>query len=127
MINEKTLKSLHQWPLLEQYTLSAFQLIALYLVLHKPIGDEDSIDPAFGPYISTLPREFESHPLTWAVERDEALEKVTEGRSEYRLLDHLPPSVQSALSKETRRFLEESEGVSQYMVSNFQLPGRSVA
>ncbi|PIL23928.1 hypothetical protein GSI_13679 [Ganoderma sinense ZZ0214-1] len=65
LMNRTTLAKLY--PRLRK--LSATQLISLHLLLHKPSGDDDSLDPAFGPYISTLPREFSSHPLTWMVKQ----------------------------------------------------------
>ncbi len=67
LMNRTTVAKLY--PQLHKRKLSATQLISLHLLLHKPSGDDDSSDPAFGPYISTLPREFSSHPLTWVVKQ----------------------------------------------------------
>lgn len=39
----------------------------MHLFIWRPKADEDSADPFFGPYISMLPRDFSSHPLTWLV------------------------------------------------------------
>ncbi|KAL1673346.1 hypothetical protein EV122DRAFT_283074 [Schizophyllum commune] len=82
MLNIKTLRPLYaSWA----QKLSATQLISLHLCRHRPMADGESSDPAFGPYISTLPRDFDFHPLTWLVE---------DGGHPYKiLLNHLPPAV----------------------------------
>jgi len=81
--------------------LTATQLIPLHLLLYKPAPGRESDDPHFGPYISSLPRDFGSHPLTWIVHRTLG----AGSREEHRVLDLLPPSVLSdLLLLETRLF-----------------------
>lgn len=107
MVNIKTLKSLYP-P-----TLSPVQMISLHLLLHKPVGDEESNDPMFGPYISTLPREFGSHPLTWMGQAD------GQSLAEKSLSNSLPPSSQSALRNLTMRFERDWEAIRKYVVSAY--------
>ncbi|KZT11365.1 SET domain-containing protein [Laetiporus sulphureus 93-53] len=80
--------------------LTATQLISLHLFLHKPREDEDSLDPAFGPYISTMPRNFDSHPLSWLVKSKQSQPQMPETL----LLETLPPSVTAALTSLYNRF-----------------------
>lgn len=91
-------------------------MISLHLLLHKPTEDEESLDPVFGPFISTMPREFDSHPLSWAIE-------TLSGSKEQELSDLLlglpPQDVLIALESLKKRFLEDWSDVSGYMVSSF--------
>ncbi|KAF9246536.1 hypothetical protein BU15DRAFT_85291 [Melanogaster broomeanus] len=70
--------------------LTAVQFISMHLFLWRPKADEDSGDPHFGPYISILPRNFDSHPLTWLRGQIVTSHHGT-------LLQGLPPSVLVAL------------------------------
>ncbi|TFY82088.1 hypothetical protein EWM64_g1923 [Hericium alpestre] len=92
-------------------TLSATQLISLHLFLNRPSGEEPSPDPLFGPYISVLPRDFDSHPLTWFVRQELTLSTVME----HNLLRSMPHSVHSALSRIATRFHEDWRTVRKYM------------
>jgi len=104
MINVDTLAPHYPSPSL----LTATQLISLHLHLHRPLRDGDSLDPFFGPYISVLPRDFESHPVTWLVE----------GRWDgvgTELLESLPPSAMLALRLVCRKFWDDWAVVRHYM------------
>jgi len=92
--------------------LTATQLISLHLMLHRPIGGHESDDPNFGPYISMLPREFGSHPLTWVVHQSLGVAS----REECKLMKLLPPSVLAELLLLEKRFWTDWEVVRQYMV-----------
>jgi len=92
--------------------LTATQLISLHLLLSKPAPGRDSDDPHFGPYISFLPRDFGSHPLTWIVRRTLSVGS----REENKLLGLLPPSVLSDLLLLERRFWKDWEAVHLYLV-----------
>ncbi|KAI0721711.1 SET domain-containing protein [Cerioporus squamosus] len=98
LMNKKSVAKLY--PQHRGRRLSGVQLVSLHLLLHKPIGDEYSRDPAFGPYISTLPRDFSSHPLTWVVKRDTKKEDAWERVA----LSLLPPSTLRKLSVLHDRF-----------------------
>ncbi|TFK54901.1 SET domain-containing protein [Heliocybe sulcata] len=87
--------------------LSATQLVSLHLFLHRPEGESECKDPAFGPYISVLPRQFDAHPLTWRIRR-------TEGE----LLSRLPPSVSRVVDVVTQRFQIDWDTVFDYMQDN---------
>ncbi|KAJ6502567.1 hypothetical protein C8R45DRAFT_977015 [Mycena sanguinolenta] len=82
--------------------LDATQLISLHLSLYR---DSHSLDPLFGPYISTLPREFDSHPLTSHVQQDA-------------FLGRLPPSVATALVHVHARYLHDWRTVRGYLRSH---------
>ena len=110
-MNLDTLRPLY--PQHKRIPLSAVQIISLHLLLHKPTGEEDSLDPAFGPYISTLPRDFASHPLAWLVDRRPRPEKLAEEL----FLRNLPPSVSDVLHALYARFLEDYQTVCLYLVS----------
>ena len=108
MINVKTLSSLY--PAVVRKTLTATQLISLHLHLHIPSRDGDSSDPAFGPYISTIPRTFDSHPLSWILDhRSDSYEGT--------LLRLLPPLIHSSLKKVESRLMEDWRAVSHVLVS----------
>ncbi|KAJ7109358.1 hypothetical protein C8R44DRAFT_802311 [Mycena epipterygia] len=87
--------------------LNAVQLIALHLCLYRPLHPSHSLDPLFGPYISTLPREFDSHPLTSHVKAADARE--------------LPPSVDTALVRLHARYLHDWTTVRGYVRENLRL------
>ncbi|KAJ8520402.1 hypothetical protein ONZ45_g2792 [Pleurotus djamor] len=99
LLNSKTLSP--HYP--SSSKLSATCLISLHLLLHRPIGEDNSADPLFGPYISVLPRDFESHPLTWRVRRELSSDTVVEGK----LLESLPGSVKSGLNELWMRLIKD--------------------
>ncbi|KAI0065357.1 SET domain-containing protein [Artomyces pyxidatus] len=94
--------------------LSATQLVSLHLSLYRPASQDDSEspDPFFGPYVSVLPREFDSHPLTWLVKKALSLPQTP---FEARLPLLLPPGVLSDLTKVETRFWEDWQVVSNYV------------
>jgi hypothetical protein len=94
--------------------LTATQLISLHLLLYKPAPGRESDDPHFGPYISFLPRDFGSHPLTWIVHRTLG----AGSREEHSLLDLLPPSVLSDLLLLETRFWKDWEAVHIFVVGH---------
>ncbi|VDB82967.1 unnamed protein product [Peniophora sp. CBMAI 1063] len=104
-LNARTLR-----PLYPKTELSAVQLISLHLCLHRPREDEESADALFGPYIDVLPRDFDSHPLTWSVQR-RVLSDDNRDLVKYNLLDLLPPSVDAALRQIESRFWNDWKAV----------------
>ncbi|KAI0273614.1 hypothetical protein BC834DRAFT_966115 [Gloeopeniophorella convolvens] len=91
--------------------LTATQLIALHLLLFRPTVGKESDDRLFGPYISILPRDFGSHPLTWIVHRTLG----AASREESTLLDLLPPSTLAALGSLEERFWKDWGTVRLYL------------
>jgi len=95
LLNALTLE-LHYPP--SQQRLSCTQIVSLHLLLHRPLNNQaDSDDPLFGPYISVLPREFDSHPLTWLWKEDNYGSAAV--LLEIQLLDALPTSILAKLNK----------------------------
>ncbi|KAJ3752470.1 SET domain-containing protein [Lentinula raphanica] len=117
LMNIKTLSS-HYGSAVK--ALSATQLISLHLLLHRPRPDEDSLEPLFGPYISTLPRNFDYHPLSW----------ITKSINT-ELLELLPPSTKQALHDLSSKFQNDLATVSLFVRDHCQLleatPKRSSA
>ncbi|KAG1875332.1 hypothetical protein C8R48DRAFT_592360 [Suillus tomentosus] len=111
LMNIRTLKSLH--PTSGPTPLTATQMISLHLYINRPHGSEDSPDPHYGPYISTLPREFDSHPLIWIVQSKRGMES-----GGVPLLKHLPPSVHACLVKLHDRFCQDWDAIRAYLVGN---------
>ncbi|KAG2368530.1 hypothetical protein BDR07DRAFT_1390874 [Suillus spraguei] len=112
-MNVRTLKSLY--PTSGPTPLTAMQMISLHLYINRPHGNEDSLDPHYGPYISTLPREFDSHPLTWIVRSKSGTDSEFVGIP---LLGYLPPSVHASLDKLHDRFCQDRAAVRAYMAAN---------
>ncbi|KAH9951338.1 SET domain-containing protein [Amylocystis lapponica] len=104
LINTRTLAAIYPPRTYKRIqNLTAVQQISLHLLLHRPDGDQDSLDSSHGPYISTLPRDFVSHPLTWLVKHVDVGQDVPE----IDLLKSLPPSVSLALTNLHTRFLND--------------------
>ena len=93
--------------------LNATQMISLHLLLHRPKADQDSVDPMFGPYISTLPRDFDSHPLTWRIKSHHAGQASVESMS----LGCIPPTVMTELAEIEKRFWTDFQAILDFMVS----------
>ena len=110
-MNKMTLKP--HYPPVVKASVTAVQLISMHLFIWRPKADEDSADPFFGPYISILPRDFGSHPLTWLVLSK--LNKVDDLRIS--LLNYLPPSVLAALHRLYTRFWDDWCKVRTFLVS----------
>lgn len=103
MLNTKTLQPLYPpWA----KKLSGTQLVSLHLCRHRPPPDSESADPAFGPYISSLPRHFGFHPLLWLVEGDSPA-KI--------LLSHLPPALNKMLKEIEMRFSSDWATCQEYL------------
>ncbi|KAH9854169.1 SET domain-containing protein [Lenzites betulinus] len=99
------------YPHVKEGRLSGIQLVSMHLLLHKYSGEEDSLDKVFGPYISTLPRDFSGHPLAWLVNRKLKREDAS---GDY-LLDQLPPSTWEATVKLSKRFWKDWDAVLKFM------------
>ncbi|KAF9792401.1 hypothetical protein BJ322DRAFT_1151116 [Thelephora terrestris] len=109
LVNVKTLAPLYPGS----KRLSAHQLISLHLYLHKPLDStQESGDNLFGPFISILPREFDSHPLTWVIEQ--TLNGDNEPGSTFLAL--LPRSTRFLLSTLAGRFQRDSNAVIKYLL-----------
>ena len=110
----KTLAKLY--PQFRAKSISGVQLVSLHLLLHRPVGDADCQDKRFGPYISTLPREFSAHPLTWMVKRKLEVQDTLEGL----LLGLLPPSTFRRLSALYDRFWTDWSAILHILVRCFR-------
>lgn len=98
-----------------QPTLSCTQIISLHLLLHRPLDNQpDSGDPLFGPYISVLPREFDSHPLTWLWKEDNCGSAAVP--QETQLLNALPASILGKLNKMFGLFKGDWTRIQDYLV-----------
>ena len=114
-MNVKTLGPLHPGS----KRLSAHQLISLHLYLHRPLDDntKESSDSPFAPFISILPREFDSHPLGWLVHKNMGDENDLESA----LLALLPRNTRSGLNALAERFGRDLDAVSKYLVSSARM------
>lgn len=99
--------SMRLGPQLKQH-LNATQIISLHLALHRPRANSGSSDVSFGPYIDTLPKDFQGHPLTWLHRQKYG----TATELERKLLQLLPASVITELCEVLQR-LETDWGVVQ--------------
>jgi len=114
LININTLRRIYAPKFVSD--LTAVQQISMHLLLHRPREDDDALDPAYGPFISTMPRDFDSHPLTWLVKSKDFPETVID-RPEERLLKMLPPSPSRALNRLYKRFMDDWTAVYKLLVS----------
>ena len=89
--------------------ISAVQLISLHLLLHRPGPEGTSLDPLFGPYLSTLPQNFDTHPLVWHLKRNDGTRKW--------VVDSLPVYVQRDLERVAKSFQKDWKQVRSYLVS----------
>ncbi|KAI9064369.1 SET domain-containing protein [Trametes sanguinea] len=105
LMNVETLLPLY--PQIKEGRLSSHQLVSLHLLLHRPSRGDDSMDSHFGPYISTLPRDFSSHPLTWLINHKHGNDDPWTGY----LLKNLPPSTRMTLHKSYETFQKDWEAV----------------
>lgn len=112
-MNVLTLKS--HYP--DANDLTAVQKITMHLFLHQPSDGGDSQDPLFGPYISVLPRDFDSHPLSWLIRTTSAIGGAPDQSCahERSLLSFLTPSVQSSLAELKEKFRKDWDAVSDYL------------
>ncbi|KII88547.1 hypothetical protein PLICRDRAFT_41720 [Plicaturopsis crispa FD-325 SS-3] len=115
-MNIKTLQD--NYPTGNLHLLSASQVLSLHLLLNRPAADGESPDPLFGPYISVLPRDFDSHPLSWLVKRRSST-------VEDELVQSLPPSTLAALEKLHAKFSEDWRIVREYMATHPEVSNKS--
>lgn len=98
--------------------LTATQLMSLHLLIHRPKSPNDVLkDKVFGPYISTLPSDFDAHPLTWFLQPRDLLTEREELEVGHDLLEHIPKGVLGSLEQMAARFRSDWERVSRYLVS----------
>ncbi|KAI0699726.1 SET domain-containing protein [Cytidiella melzeri] len=107
MINVKTLNSLY--PAKTVAVLSPTQLVSLHMFLHRPYGNGESCDPTFGPYLSALPRDFSSHPLTWTLSNPGQCPVYDA------LISSLPRGLGKALRDLRKRFSADWMAVSEHL------------
>ncbi|KAJ3896505.1 hypothetical protein GG344DRAFT_36468 [Lentinula edodes] len=125
LLNRKTLSSYYGTA---AKSLSAMQMISLHLLLHRPLPGRESLDPLFGPYISTLPQNFDYHPLSWTTKRNigpsvdilppDASRALQDLSSKFRndlaavsLFVHDHPQILKAASKPPSEFMEDNESL----------------
>jgi hypothetical protein len=107
MMTLKTLSPMYR-PAPRTKPPTAIQMISLHLAIHRPTAGQPSSCGSFGPYISVLPTEFDGHPLTWVVRKDQAGE---------RLLACSTANVQRQIHKLYDRFQQDLNAVQTYLVS----------
>ncbi|XP_006458144.1 hypothetical protein AGABI2DRAFT_199465 [Agaricus bisporus var. bisporus H97] len=109
MMNIRTLVGLYPKT---RPNLTAFQIMSMHLFLFRPPAPKvDSKDTAFGPYISILPSDFETHPLSWLIKSRGSGEKCE-------LLEYLPKDALDSLRSVSMRFSKDWERVSHYLRDN---------
>jgi len=111
MMNIRTLVGLYPKA---RPRLTATQVMSLHLLLHRPCSPDDfSKDPIFGPYISVLPTNFDSHPLSWVIRpQDPRSEGIVDD-----LLEYMPKGVLHTLEVVAARFRQDWERIRRYLVS----------
>lgn len=94
--------------------LSCTQYISLHLMLHRPSNDHShSTDPLYSPFISVLPREFDSHPLSWLwKEHRQSCTAVIETQ----LLNALPEHIITKLNRMYGLFTSDWIRIKDYLV-----------
>ena len=95
--------------------LTCVQAVSLHLLLHRPKNGSGCPELLFGPYISVLPQDFDSHPLTW-------LWKIENSHSlafESQLISALPSQIQNKLRRILIRFETDWKRIQCYLVSSF--------
>ncbi|KLO18588.1 SET domain-containing protein [Schizopora paradoxa] len=137
LMNIRTLRNLYGDCNLEGYSaktggkmifLNGTQLISLHLALHRPPRHGGrSTDPTFGPYISVLPKEFDSHPLTWLIKQNPAAFEEGDAAFGGGLLGHLPPSVSSELTTMSNKFLRDWDIVRNCWEAHLKRPDEASA
>lgn len=85
----------------------------MHLLLHRPVNsNSSSTDSIFGPFISVLPQDMDSHPLTWLWKEN----LDTSRPIETRLLDALPRSIMENLNKMFGKFEMDWKRIQDYLV-----------
>jgi len=95
--------------------LTCTQYISLHLYLHRPVSGHQSLDPLFGPYISLLPTQFDSHPITWLWRQQHGR---TDSNTEIQLLDALPLQIMLKLNRILDLFKKDLTRVQDYLQGN---------
>ena len=93
--------------------LTCTQYISLHLYLNRPVSGHQSRDPLFGPYISVLPENFDSHPLTWLWRQRHGR---TDSNFEIQLLDALPSQIMFKLNRIHGLFNKDLSRIQDYLV-----------
>ena len=83
-------------------------------MIHRP-RDGVSSDPLFGPYISVIPQDFESHPLTWLWKERRNSDP---GGVENKLVNVLPERIHAKLGKIMDLYDQDWLRVRDYLESN---------
>ena len=96
--------------------LTCTQYISLHLYLHRPVPGHQSLDPLFGPYISLLPTQFNSHPITWLWRRQHGR---TGSNIEIQLLDALPLQIMLKLNRILGLFKKDLTRIQDYLVRSY--------
>jgi len=91
--------------------LTCAQAVSLHLLLHRPKNRSGCPEPLFGPYISILPQNFDSHPLTWLWKH-----KNSSLVFESQLISALPSQIQGKLRRVLIRFETDWKRVQCYLV-----------
>lgn len=94
--------------------LTCVQAVSLHLLLHRPKNCSGCPEPLFGPYISVLPQDFDSHPLTWLWKDEKSHSLALESQ----LISALPSQVQCKLRKSFIRFETDWKRVQCYLERN---------
>ena len=77
------------------------------------MSGHQSRDPLFGPYISVLPENFDSHPLTWLWRQRHGR---TDSNFEIQLLDALPSQIMFKLNRIHGLFNKDLSRIQDYLV-----------
>jgi hypothetical protein len=98
--------------------LTCTQAISLHLLLHRPKTRAGCAEPLFGPYISVLPQDFDSHPLTWLWKKENKSCKLEFNpfAVEFQLISALPSRVHAKLKNILIRFETDWKRIQFYMV-----------
>jgi hypothetical protein len=97
--------------------LTCTQAVSLHLLLHRPKNRSGCPEPHFGPYISVLPQDFDSHPLTWLWKNENSHSLAFESQ----FISALPLQIQCKLRRILIRFETDWKRVQCYLVSSLIL------
>ncbi|PPQ78094.1 hypothetical protein CVT25_015628 [Psilocybe cyanescens] len=94
--------------------LTCTQAVSLHLMLHRSV-DGHSSDPLFGPYISVLPNNFDSHPFSWLWKKRHDPDSLS---LDTQLANILPRRILEKLDKMTLLFEEDWKRTQDYLRNN---------
>lgn len=107
--------TIHIWSTKYAATdLTAIQLLTSYLALYRSNSLQDEW---FGPYLQSLPENFDFHPLTWT---------LSSSPTKRRLVANLPPSVQEKVLKVKKRFLADKAAIRRKFVRRHSVVSSSL-